>query len=100
MRTFKTKTLFKGMAWIRDMDLERLEAGDSIQVKYVGKDHQQGRQEIKNGQVMTLTPEHIPTLRKNQSDKKFGSRFSSKQYWLWGIPFKPDVEKQASLFNS
>lgn len=100
MRTLRLKKMYDNKAWLRDKDLQRLEDGETIQAKYVGEDVKQGNLQLNNGDIMTITPEAIPELKKNRSDKQFGSRFSSEKYWLWGILWKPDVDKQNSLFAS
>lgn len=103
MRTVNVKTLFAGKAWLRDKHLEWLEQGESIKVKWKGEE-------------MIITPDDLPTLRKNKSDRSFQSRYEKEAYWLWGIffrhPHKEDikvakqgeksteiVDKQNSLFN-
>lgn len=103
MRTVNLKTLFAGKAWLRDKHLEWLEQGDSIKLKWKGEE-------------MVVTPEDLPTLKKNKSDRSFSSRFEKNEYWLWGIFFRhprkeekvvkqeekstEKVDKQASLFSS
>lgn len=100
MRTVRQEKLYAGKAWLRDKDMDRLEAGETIQAKYVGRKIQLGSLTINQGDLMTITPEDLPTLREGKSDKKFDSRFGNHQYWLWGIDFKPDVDKQPALFSA
>lgn len=92
MRTVRLRTMYQGKAWLRDKDLKRLEDGETILAKYVGDDIQMGKQKFENGQVMTITPEHVAELKKNRSDKQFGSKFSHEKYWLWALKWKPDVD--------
>lgn len=100
MRTIRQQKLYDGKAWLRDKHLGYLEEGQMLQAMYMGKDLQLGSQVIKKGAVMTLTKEDLPTLRNGRSDKIFDSRFGNHQYYLWGIAFKPDVDKQPALFSA
>lgn len=87
MKTINSRTLFAGKAWLGDKHLDILEKGDLIQVRY-------------QGEIMTISPDQIPELRKNKSTRSFRDRKTRKPYWLWGIKWKPDVDNQASLFSN
>lgn len=80
---------FAGKTWIRQKQLDLLKKGEEIRVKHSGDF---------TGE-MILTKDHVEELEKNKSDKPFTSKFTGEQYYLYGIDWQPDVDKQGSLFG-